>query len=97
MKVANEMGKECENGNQNVYFRARKAASIYSPKLYSREGAAEMLGVSVSTLADYELGNTKVVPVAIGLVLPIGHSYLQYPFFSSGQLYRSAIRTTLSI
>jgi transcriptional regulator with XRE-family HTH domain len=63
MDVAKEMGKECENGNQNVYFQARKAASSYSPKLYSREGAAEMLGVSPSTLADYELGITKVVPV----------------------------------
>ena len=57
------MGKECENGNANVYFQARKTAAMYSPKLYSREGAAELLGVSVSTLADYELGNTKVVPV----------------------------------
>jgi len=57
------MAKECENGNQNVYFQARKTASTYNPKLYSREGAAELLGVSVSTLADYELGNTKVVPV----------------------------------
>lgn len=49
--------------NTNVYFRARKEAAIYNEKLYGREGAAEMLGVSVSTLADYELGNTKVVPV----------------------------------
>lgn len=57
------MGKESENSNQNVYFQARKTASSYNPKLYSREGASEMLGVSVSTLADYELGNTKVVPV----------------------------------
>lgn len=57
------MGRESENSNQNVYFQARKAAALYSPKLYSREGASELLGVSVSTLADYELGNTKVVPV----------------------------------
>ena len=49
--------------NENVYFRARKAASNSNEKLFSREGAAEMLGISVSTLADYELGNTKVVPV----------------------------------
>lgn len=49
--------------NDNVYFRARKEASLYNEKLFSREGAAELLGISVSTLADYELGNTKVVPV----------------------------------
>lgn len=36
---------------------------MYNERLYSREGAAELLGISVSTLADYELGNTKVVPV----------------------------------
>ena len=49
--------------NDNVYFLARKKAATYNERLYSREGAAELLGVSVSTLADYELGNTKVVPV----------------------------------
>lgn len=49
--------------NENVYFRARKEAAKYNERLSSREGAAELLGVSASTLADYELGNTKVVPV----------------------------------
>lgn len=57
------MGKGSINENTNVYFRARKNAATYDGRLYSREGAAEMLGISVSTLADYELGNTKVVPV----------------------------------
>ncbi len=57
------MGKGPINENTNVYFQARKRAAIYNEKLYSREGAAELLGISVSTLADYELGNTKVVPV----------------------------------
>ena len=51
------------NENANVYFKARKKAAIYNERLYSREGASELLGISVSTLADYELGNTKVVPV----------------------------------
>ena len=57
------MGSDCTKENTNVYFKARKEAAKYNEKLHSREGAAEMLGVSVSTLADYELGNTKVVPV----------------------------------
>ncbi len=57
------MGKGPMNENANVYFKARKKAAIYNERLYSREGAAELLGISVSTLADYELGNTKVVPV----------------------------------
>ena len=57
------MESSCMKENMNVYFRARKQAAMYNDKLYSREGASELLGVSVSTLADYELGNTKVVPV----------------------------------
>lgn len=57
------MGKGTINENNNVYFRARKKAAMYNERLYSREGASELLGISVSTLADYELGNTKVVPV----------------------------------
>lgn len=57
------MGSDCSKANENVYFKARKNASKYNEKLFSREGASELLGVSVSTLADYELGVTKVVPV----------------------------------
>lgn len=57
------MGIGCMKGNENVYFQARKNASTRDERLFSREGAADLLGVSVSTLADYELGNTKVVPV----------------------------------
>lgn len=57
------MGKGSINENNNVYFKARKRAALYNERLFSREGASELLGVSVSTLADYELGNTKVVPV----------------------------------
>lgn len=48
---------------ENVYYQARKEAAIYNDKLNSREGAAELLGISVSSLADYELGMTKFVPV----------------------------------
>lgn len=57
------MGCGCTKNNENVYFRARKDAAAYNEKLCSREGAAELLGVSVSTLADYELGITKFIPV----------------------------------
>lgn len=49
--------------NENVYFRARKEAAKHNERLASREMAAELIGVSPYTLADYELGNTKVVPV----------------------------------
>ncbi len=57
------MGERTLNENKNVYFQARKRASASNPKLFSRESAAELLGISPYTLADYELGSTKVVPV----------------------------------
>lgn len=57
------MGTNPTKAMGNIYCRCRKEAAKYNDKLNSREGAAELLGVSVSSLADYELGNTKVVPV----------------------------------
>lgn len=57
------MGKDQTKGNENIYFQARKKAATYDDRLRSRESAADLIGVSVSSLADYELGNTKVVPV----------------------------------
>lgn len=48
--------------NTNIYFRCRKDAANYNEKLYSRENASELLGISVSTLSDYELGLTKIIP-----------------------------------
>ena len=49
-------------GNENVYFRYRKKAAKRNDALCSREKASELLGCSVSTLANYELGVTKTVP-----------------------------------
>ncbi len=57
------MGKGPLKENTNVYFQARKRAAMSNDRLFSRENAAELLGISPYTLADYELGNIKVVPV----------------------------------
>lgn len=57
------MGNDSTKTNENIYFKCRKEAASYDERLRSRESAAELLGVSSSSLADYELGNTKVVPV----------------------------------
>ena len=46
----------------NHYFKARLKASEFNDKLKSREGASELLGCSVSTLSNYELGLCKAVP-----------------------------------
>ena len=57
------MGRGCTKANENLCFRCRKEAALHDDRLSSRERAAEMLGISVSSLADYELGVTKVIPV----------------------------------
>lgn len=57
------MGRDARKAMENPCFRCRKEAAKYNDRLYSREGAAELLGVSVSSLAEYETGVTKVIPV----------------------------------
>lgn len=57
------MGRDAMKASENICFQCRKEAAKYNDRLSSREGAAEMLGISVSSLAGYELGITKVIPV----------------------------------
>ena len=57
------MDNECTMEPENIYFRCRKEAAMHNQKLSSHEGAAELLGISVSSLQKYELGVTKMVPV----------------------------------
>lgn len=59
----------CTKQGENVWFACRKRAAAYNDKLNSREGAAELIGVSPSSLADYELGVTKVVPVDKAVIM----------------------------
>lgn len=56
------MGRKPTKAADNPFCKARLAAAQYNERLFSKEGAAELLGVSVSTLSDYELGITKSVP-----------------------------------
>lgn len=56
------MEHDCMDGKENIYLACRKKAAAYNDKLNSREMAAELLGFSTSTLANYELGVTKNVP-----------------------------------
>ena len=57
------MGRDAIKASENMCFRCRKEAAKHNDRLHSREGAAELLGVSVSSLAEYETGATKVIPV----------------------------------
>lgn len=54
------MEKECMNCGGSIYFQCRKEAAKYNDRLSSREGASEILNVSVSSLSNYELGLTPV-------------------------------------
>lgn len=56
------MGRRPTKAADNPFCKARLDAAKRDNRLFSKEGAAELLGVSVSTLSDYELGNTKVIP-----------------------------------
>lgn len=59
----------CTKGGENIYLRCRKEAAKYNERLKSREGASEMLGISVSSLANYELGITKVIPPDVVIMM----------------------------
>lgn len=48
---------------ENIYFECRKRAAVHNDALNSRAGAAKFLGISESSLAQHELGLTKVIPV----------------------------------
>lgn len=63
------MGREATKAVGNVWYEARKEAAKYDDRLFSREGAAEQLGMSVSSLADAELGLSKVMPVDKAVVI----------------------------
>ena len=50
------MGRDATKAAGNPWYQARKKAAEYDDRLCSRESAAEQLGMSVSSLADAELG-----------------------------------------
>ena len=56
------MGTNPTKAADNIYCKCRNEAAKYNDKLNSSEGAAELLGISASTLADSELGITKIIP-----------------------------------
>ncbi len=69
------MGTRPTKAASNIYCRCRLEAAKFNDRLNSRAGAAELLGVSESSLADYELGNTKVVPVdKVNLMADLYHA-----------------------
>lgn len=68
------MGTNPTKAANNLYCRCRKNAAIYNDKLNSREGAAEQLGYSPSTLAGWELGTDRPSPEAVLLMSDLYHA-----------------------
>ncbi|MBR1456214.1 MAG: XRE family transcriptional regulator [Oscillospiraceae bacterium] len=57
------MGSGATKAVGNPWYEARMEAAKADPRLFSREGAAELLGMSVSSVADAELSLSKSMPV----------------------------------
>lgn len=68
------MGTNPTKAANNLYCQCRKAAAIYNDKLNSREGAAEQLGYSPSSLAGWELGTDRPSPEAALLMSDLYHA-----------------------
>ena len=56
------MGREATKAIGNPWYEARMDAAKWDDRLLSREGASELLGMSVSAVADAELNLTKCMP-----------------------------------
>ena len=58
----------------NIYCRCRKEAAVQNERLRSREGAAELLGYSTSSVAGWELGTDRPSPEAVMIMSDLYHA-----------------------
>lgn len=65
------MSKYATKAGSNIFCRARYEAAKFNDRLYSREGAAEELGIDRTRLARIELGSTAPYPEEILLMAEI--------------------------
>ena len=63
------MGRGAIVAAGNPWYEARIKASEHNEKLSTREGASEILNMSVSALADTELGLSKRMPVEKAVIM----------------------------
>lgn len=68
------MGTNPTKAADNIYCRCRKEAAKYNDRLHSREGAAESLGYSASSLAGWELGTDRPSPEAVMMMSDLYHA-----------------------
>ena len=78
------MGRRPTKAANNPFCKARIDAAKYNDSLFSKEKAAEFLGISVSTLSDYELVFTKDGGI---ISCPGTRELLLYKCVSSGWRY----------
>ena len=91
------MGREATKAAGNPWYEARKRAAEYDDRLASREGAAERLGMSVSSVADAELGLTKCMPVDKAVLMAdlynapqlLNYYRQEYPYERKRKCFRS--------
>lgn len=65
------MSKYATKAGDNIFCKARYEAARFNDRLYSREGAAEELGMDRTRLARIELGSTAPYPEEILLMAEI--------------------------
>ena len=60
--------------SNNIYCQCRRLAALKNEKLKSREGAAEQLGYSPSSVGGWESGNDRPSPEAVMLMSDLYHA-----------------------
>lgn len=68
------MGTNPTKAADNIYCKCRKEAAKYNDRLHSREGAAESLGYSASSVAGWELGTDRPSPEAVMMMSDLYHA-----------------------
>lgn len=63
------MGRGATKAAGNPWYEARIKASKWDDRLVSREGAAELLDMSVSSVEEAETGKAKVMPVDKAVIM----------------------------
>lgn len=63
------MGRGATVAAGNAWYEARIAAAKWNKKLYSREGAYDVTGVSADVIAAVERGTHKCMPVDVAVTL----------------------------
>lgn len=79
------MMQKATKASDNVYYRARIQAAEYNDQLNSREGAAQIVCIERTRLANIELGNISPHPEEVNLMANIYNSPDLVNYYCSSQ------------